>query len=159
MFDTEQRRDLYFAYLSPWEAEEIVVIFKYAVTRYGQMLSDPEGAIFSISSPDNDLQGNGGWSYALFAHGPDLLCQVLAQKHLPRNPRALSDLVCGFRYESYVRLVDSTVSISSRLGTVYPAGVNSDWNLRSGLYFEGDDAADGPNAGWLVVHNTKVESR
>ena len=136
----------------------MMVILEYAFNRYYWELCRLESANIPMSLVDDNLleridgQEIRRWTETLIAHGPDLLCQLLAQIHLPQ---ALSELVSDYRYESYVSPKDSMVAVSSRLPARNHVELN--WNTSSRLYFDGDDVVEGPNAGWVIAHEGKAE--
>ena len=158
LFDIEQRRDLYFAYLNPWEFEEIVVIYDYVSARYSDILNGLEDDIstFSDSIVTKEFEE---WIETFVAHGPDLLFQVLTKMHLPGAPRTWSEFVCEYQNGFHIGWMDNMMPVSSRLQARNPTGSNGNWNTRSRLYFEGDDVAEGPNAGWVIAHGGELMAR
>ena len=137
----------------------MVVIYDYAFTRYIHILFGIEGARISTSFDNINWHPILERIEALIAHGPDLLCQFLAQTHLLETSAAFLELVSKYRYESSVRFRDVISVLSSRLPARNPTGFNRDRNTRSRFYFEGDDVAAGPNAGWVIAHEGKIEAR
>ena len=140
----------------PWEVEETVVIYDYAFTRYVNTIHYLEESLPLNDWYDRELSD---LVEVLIARGPDLLCQVVAATS--ESLLALARLVAEYRHHPSVPRMHN-MWISSWPGRVHAetlVRLNSDWNTRSRLYFEGDDVAESPNAGWVIANQGEVELR
>ena len=150
LLGTKQLRDLYFAYLYPWEVEEMVVIYEYAIARYAKIMT---------SSDDINLHAPRMWTEVFIARGPDLLCQSLTQLQSNEPLHVLSELVSEHSDGFFAQSMGCMKRVSSRLNARHSASFISRWKIRTRLYFEGDNVAEGPNAGWVIAHHGEFEAR
>lgn len=140
------QNNTYLAYLYPREIEESMMIYDYVSARYSNMLFGLEDDISTFSSPVFSKEFE-EWIETFIAHGPDLFFQVLTKVHLPEASQIWSEFVCEYQNDFPVGSMNSMMPVPSRLQARNFTGLNENLNTRSRLYFEGDDVAEGFNAG------------
>ena len=164
LFSIELQQGLYVPYLYPWESEEMKVIYDYAISRYVGVLNRVDPARFSKPHAERSSEEKRvcwDWLENLVTEGPDLLCRARAQIRLSEaDPQVLSELVGEYRQgRPNVWFMDMINGLISELQVGDYTAFDSDPDSRPRLFFEGDDVAEGPSAGWVIAHGGKVEMR